>query len=104
MKDKRTFDRVGAQQKVTCRILEGLSGLDKDCELTVRDIAPGGISFLNDGDIASGTLLKLEVKFPFTVAESVSAVMGKVAYCIKDAESLKYNIGISYVSKRWNYV
>ncbi len=99
MQEKRRYDRIPPEQRVTCRILEGQAGFESENDMLVKDITPAGILFESHKEITIGTQLVLEITFPFSTSNSKGSVLGKVAHCEKNSDTQKFEIGISYIAK-----
>ena len=96
MEERRFYDRVKTDKKVTCRINKE-SDAARPGSLAVTDLSPAGLCFISGEEISQDTVLKLQMSFPCVYPpdpELYNSV--KVTHCDKDINSNQFKIGGYY--------
>ena len=97
--NKRDYGRVPSIKQIPC-VVSLESKPEETFSVAVKDIGPGGILFEAKDEIPEGSILNLEIKLPAATNDEPGRVRGRVAHCIRNERTKRYEIGVAYVRNR----
>lgn len=98
-KDKRNYSRIPTLKQVRCLVARQ-DRPDESVDVIVKDLSPGGIMFESREELTLGTLLNLEIVFPFSTTDEGGKVQGRVVHCRRNERTKRFDIGVAYVRNK----
>lgn len=99
MSEKRKFPRLGTVWDVNYRMISSEEFSKNSIKSLTVNISGGGICFESEEEIPEGAVLTLELKS--SIFPSSIIAIGKSAWCKKEREKDKYEVGIEFWWTGW---